>query len=54
VDLKSVKNKPSSNFNPSLHQNKFYKIFYPLSVVFALLVLYDAISVQTFYDDVVE
>lgn len=48
----SNKNKPSSNFNPSLHRSRFHKALYPLTVFYLALVLYDAVSIDVFYSNV--
>lgn len=45
VELGSAKNKPSSNFNPSLHGSQLHKVFYPLTLLFFVLVLYDAVAI---------
>lgn len=42
------KNKPSGNFQPSIYRTRFTKIFYPLSLLFMALVLYDAMELEFF------
>lgn len=50
--MTTTKNKPSSNFNPSLHRSRFHTIFYPLTLFYLVLVLYDTIAIQTFDQNV--